>query len=56
MKMENKWIYKNFGCIIFRKYSYTYPFKPNACEKNVSRACSLDFTYNLTILLLQTQY
>lgn len=45
-----------FGHFGFWKCSYTYPFKPNASENNVSRACSLDFTYYLTILLLQTQY
>lgn len=44
-----------FGRFGFWKCSYTYPFKPNASEKKVSRACSLDSTYSLTILLLQTQ-
>lgn len=50
-RKENKWIYNNFWPFGFWKCSETYPFKPNASEKNVSRACSLDFTDHLTILI-----
>lgn len=33
-----------FGHFGFWKCSYTYPFKPNASENDVSRACSLELT------------
>lgn len=53
---NGKQIYNNFWLFSILK-AYTYPFELNASgKKSVSRACSVDFTYNLIIFLLQTQY